>query len=194
MMSHIENMLKKSLDVVNLDLPLHGKNMMPLKELSIGFCKEYVESLLLQQKKPDVSLIGYSDGANVAAELCGSPSLHVNKCFLISPNTHYSGMKWQWLWLFRLMRAISFSLRSIKVFNIQYQRMGMIVNYEMDTSIKRSAGEFRLYYARDDMFKIQDQVKMEEILGVQRIVVDNTNHMNILYSDEIKKEVEKIFL
>lgn len=192
-MLHFEEMLKNDFDVLNLDLPLHGKNQAPVKELSIVACKAYVEAVLLEQKKTDVSIIGYSDGANVAAELCGAPSLHIDRCFLISPNTHAKGMLFQWRFLFHFMRVILFPFRFVQSLENAYKRMGMMVDYEMDGSIQRNANSFHLYYAQKDMFTRQDQEKMEAMLRTKCSVIDNHSHLSIPHSSEIENEIKRIF-
>jgi esterase/lipase len=192
-MAPIAEILKEKYNVLNLDLPLHGQNMAPVKELSILTCKDYFESLLLEQKTTDVSIIGYSDGANIAAELCGSPALQVNTCFLISPNTHYKGTYPQWLILFHTIQAFCFPFRFIQTPNTVYQRMGMMLKYVMDPAIRRHAKTIHLYYAQNDMITIPDQLKMEELLGVKSTVIANKTHLNIAHSVEIMEAVKQIF-
>jgi esterase/lipase len=192
-MAVIAELLNGGYPVLNLDLPLHGANTDPVKELSILFCKERIETILLEQGLTQISIVGYSDGANIAAELCASSVLQVKTCFLISPNTHYKGILLSWRVLFHLIQGFCYPFRFSKSMNAVYQRMGMMLNYSMDPTVQRHAEAFHLYYAQKDMFTLADQLKMEEILGVKRSVIANTTHLNIADSTEIMDEIERVF-
>lgn len=192
-MAVIAELLNGNYPVLNLDLPLHGTNTDPVKELSILFCKEAIESLLLAQNLTRISIVGYSDGANIAAELCGSTALQVKTCFLISPNTHYKGMQMPWRVLFRLIQGFCYPFRFSQSMNTVYQRMGMMLNYIMDSAVQRHAEAFHLYYAQNDMITQSDQLKMEEFLGVKRAVIANKTHLNIVHSTELMDEIERVF-
>jgi pimeloyl-ACP methyl ester carboxylesterase len=192
-MAVIAELLNGSYPVLNLDLPLHGANTAPVEELSIQFCKESIETFLLEQGLNRISIVGYSDGANIAAELCGSSALQVKTCFLISPNTHYQGTVLPWRVLFHLIQGFCYPFRFSQSMNVVYQRMGMMLNYIMDPTIQRHAEAFHLYFAQNDMITVSDQLKMEEILGVKRSVIANKTHLNIVHSTELMDEVERVF-
>lgn len=178
------------------DLPLHGANKRFKPPLTIAACAADLEAKILAATAPDeeVSLAGFSDGANIALALLQRNARPYDAVLLAAPNTRAEGMTPFWL---NVARASEFltalagwwcpPLDRIR------RRMGLMTHFTQDPRpLPRPPRRLDLIYAEREMITDEDQARMAAFLGVPLRRVAGT-HLGLPESPEVARLIARLW-
>jgi pimeloyl-ACP methyl ester carboxylesterase len=170
--------------ITNNDLPCHGRNRQDTFNLTIENCAQMLHDQLISISDPIV-IIGYSDGANIAMNLCHYADLNIKKVFLIAPTISWFGMVW---WLRLVIKLSRLLLKRVPILKCIYNRMCMMTDYNYHGK-KIEKIPTQIYFAEHDVVVQAEQEKIESLLQSEKIIIQGTNHFNLLNSKELQKSI-----
>lgn len=157
----------------------HGKSEFGLPFTLRQFAEDFKELLTAEGRK-NVTVIGYSDGANIAMHLCNLYRL--KKCVLISGNFLKKGLKTSFLLpcslFYYLTTPLSF-LPKIKKHRLLLKLMLTDIGlYEED--LRRIDVPCEVICASRDVIKLKHSKLIAELLNTELRIAENSTHYNII--------------
>lgn len=120
------NFFKDKYKVITLDSRGHGKSSLGNESLSIDLLAEDLKDILCALSLDKVSILGFSDGGNVAMAFASLYPEKINKLILVSVNLNPNGIKVPFLIFMQLWHVFCHLFRKIPWFNRQTQRLSLI--------------------------------------------------------------------
>jgi len=172
-MELISKQLPENSKKYNLDLPYHGKSTYKLNQLSIENCAQYLIDNITDNS--NLTIIGYSDGANIAMNIPWMSKLKVTNLVLISPNINPDGIVDGWRNIFN---TIAFLTKAFPFLEKYHKRMKMMIKYKYQYN--KLNIPTTLIYAKNDLIKKDEKVLVANMCNTEIIEIENATHFNII--------------
>lgn len=170
--------LRPGVRVLNPDLPQHGENMLPGFIPRIESCARWLrENLSLQ--KYTLSIIGFSDGANIALEFLRQGGLDIRSVLLLAPNLTLQGLQPWLIFTIRATEILLWGFSWIPALWLIRQRMLMMSSFSFAGPLPDLPRRTWLVYGERDMITPAEQQKMAALLGREALIMESETHMSL---------------
>src|SRR5690554_1222940 len=176
-----------------VDLRGHGKSQFGDKDFSIKTMAVDIMRFIHQKPFEKVSLVGYSDGANIAMMLAKIAPELIEKMVLISGNLYSKALSKPFYHSIRLKFKLYEPLRRVsKRMRLKTTKLALMLNnigvYPEDLN-KIDFPTLIVDAERDIIDKDHTALIARSIPGSKHITIKDTNHMDIIKSPELFKAI-----
>ncbi len=193
-MKHVTNSLCLSHKIYAIDSRGHGKNQIPKEEYNYDDLTDDLFKFICKLNIINPTIIGYSDGANIALRLAKS-FYNAKSLILISPNIGATSLKREIYIILLIMNWLFKRLRIIKFFNKFYLRVYLILsdNASIDQTFNNIKCNVNFIYAEHDVIIPENILKLSRAIdNCDTIIIKKTNHISILKNKKLSEYINKI--
>lgn len=169
--------------VISVDSRAHGDSTHGDFPLSLDLLVQDIYTLIQFLNLDNLSIIGYSDGANIAIklaiELVEEQNISLSRLILISPNFHIDGLKSYLKWPLKLLKITTKNLSRLNALSHYLEKLALMaentnISYEALSKFKTPvlilAGEFDIIH-RHHLEEIQ-----HAFANATLQIIENTGH------------------
>lgn len=184
--------------VIVLDSRGHGRSDHGPDPLTFKQMTQDIVAVLNDLRLKSVSVIGFSDGGNLALYLASHYPEKVSKMILIGANFKAEGLKlsawvqvkWQYRYLNELGKVFPASRRRKEVIDLMLHQLDL-----KETDLKKIQAPTLIVAGEFDVIKLQHTNEMHQLIAnSQMVIVPKANHFLMVEEDEVFNRLADRFL
>lgn len=183
-LSKLYNSLDTSKNIISLDIRGCGKSSKGTKEIHIDLIAKDILEFINAKKLTKITIIGYSDGANIAMLLSKLAPQKFNKLILICGNYNLSGIC---LWFLLLLKIFKYTLKIFSKISLSAKNRLELLNLIFDdmniseNDLKQIQSKTLILYAGIDVIHKKHSLEMNALIPNSKIkLIKRATHENIV--------------
>lgn len=189
------NYFAKKYKVIAIDSRGHGLSDLGEVPYSINLLADDVITFCNKKCFSSISIIGYSDGANIALMIAKKYPQLIHKLVVISGNYKVTGIK---KWFREIIQSFDYLLnllaKSFKLFKVKKWKFDLLLEdgFISETDLNQIAKPTLVLGAENDLIYEKHTFNIHKnIKGSSLKIIKNTNHFNIISNKQIISIIDK---
>ena len=185
----------KKYKVIAIDSRGHGLSDCGKVPYSINLLADDVVTFCNKKCLSNISIIGYSDGANIALMIAKKHPQLIHKLVVISGNYKVTGIK---KWFREIIKSFDYLLNLLakyfKLFKVKKWKFDLLLEdgFISETDLNQIAKQTLVLGAENDLIYEKHTFNIHKnIKGSSLKIIKNTNHFNIISNKQIITIIDK---